>query len=101
MAHNTDPHREPEAPAAHASGSLQPDTPETAVPVMPAPESVHRWLDGEQIPPAELGTADAEKHVRFWAKVNQETERRHRVHTPRGLDAIIMEKLDAPVVKDD
>jgi hypothetical protein len=86
---------------AAAAGEPSVDTPETAVPTQPAPEPVHRWLDGESVSEADLHAPDAERHVQFWAKVNQETERRHRMQTPRGLDAIIMDKLQAPVVKDD
>lgn len=103
--HSHNQHEErPDAAASSAkaaSGSPYVDTPETAVPTQPAPEPVHRWLDGESVPDSDLHAPDAEKHVQFWAKVNKETERRHRMQTPRGLDAIIMDKLEAPVVKDD
>ena len=91
--------------AAHleqaAVGASGLDTPETAVPTQPAPEQVHRWLDGEPVTEADLSTPDAAKHVKFWAKLNEETGRRHSLKTPRGLDAIIMDKLEPPVVKDD
>jgi hypothetical protein len=88
--------------SAHpAFGMPNVETPEGSVPIQPAPEPVHRWLDGESVADADLHAPDAEKHVQFWAKVNEETERRHRLLTPRGLDAIIMDKLEAPVVKDD
>ena len=106
MKHEThNPHEERHDDAASsaqaASGSPYVDTPETSVPTQPAPEPVHRWLDGEAVSDSDLRAPDAEKHVQFWAKVNQETERRHRILTPRGLDAIIMDKLEAPVVKGD
>jgi hypothetical protein len=84
-----------------ASAGAYADTPESAVPTQPAPEPVHRWLDGESVNSAELDAPDAEKHVKFWAKVNAETERRRRLKTPSGLDAIIMDKLSPPIVKDD
>jgi hypothetical protein len=74
---------------------------ENGIPVAPAPEPVHRWLDGEPVDPADLGAPDAERHVKFWAKMKQETDRRRRLATPRGLDAVIMNKLDPPVEKDD
>jgi hypothetical protein len=100
-----DPHEErPDAAASSAEAASElsyVDTPETAVPTQPAPEPVHRWLDGEAVPDSDLHAPDAERHVQFWAKVNQETERRHRILTPRGLDAIIMDKLEAPIVKGD
>jgi hypothetical protein len=84
-----------------AADAFELDTAETAVPTQPAPEQVHRWLDGEPVAEADLRTPDAAKHVKFWAKVNEETGRRHSLKTPRGLDAIIMDKLETPVVKDD
>lgn len=74
---------------------------ENAVPTEPAPEPVHRWLDGEQVADADLTAPESARHVKFWAKVNEETERRRRQLTPRGFDAVIMEKLTPPVVKDD
>ena len=77
------------------------DASERDVPTAPAPEPVHRWLDGEKVSPAELDAPDAEKHVKFWAKVNAETARRRRMQTPSGMDAIIMDKLKPPVAKDD
>jgi hypothetical protein len=90
------------ASSAQAASELSNvDTPETSVPTQPAPEPVHRWLDGETVSDSDLHAPDAERHVQFWAKVNQETERRHRILTPRGLDAIIMDKLEPPVVKGD
>jgi len=89
------------AEKASAAPSESFDTPETGIPTAPAPEPVHRWLDGEQVNPAELDAPDAEKHVKFWAKLNAETARRRGMHTPSGMDAIIMEKLKPPVVKDD
>ena len=92
----------PEQAAASAPNSAPNlDTPETSAPTLPAPEPVHRWLDGETVADADLTAPDAEKHVKFWAKVNAETERRRRLKTPQGLDAIIMDKLAPPVVKDD
>ncbi len=94
-------HDEAARSAQAATGSPSVDTPETAVPTQPAPEPVHRWLDGEAVPESDLHAPDAEKHVQFWAKVNKETERRHRMQTPRGLDAIIMGKLEPPVRKGD
>jgi hypothetical protein len=101
--HNSHEERPDEAAssAQAASGSPYVDTPESAVPIQPAPEPVHRWLDGETVSEADLHAPDAEKHVQFWAKVNQETDRRHRMLTPRGLDAVIMNKLETPVVKGD
>jgi hypothetical protein len=104
MRHTHDSHLEPDdaaRPEEAAFGAPQLDTAENAVPIAPAPEPVHRWLDGESVADADLHAPDAEKHVKFWAKVNVETERRRRLQTPRGLDAIIMDKLSAPVVKDD
>jgi hypothetical protein len=95
--HNT-PASLPEQAAAGASGL---NTPEREIPVVPAPPPVHRWLDGESVQDKDLTQPEAEKHVKFWAKVNNETERRHRMKTPIGLDAIIMEKLEPPVAKDD
>jgi hypothetical protein len=101
--HDTHNPQEERHDAAASSAQTSPyvDTPETAVPTQPAPEPVHRWLDGETVPDSDLKAPDAEKHVQFWAKVNKETERRHHMQTPRGLDAIIMDKLSAPVVKGD
>jgi hypothetical protein len=87
--------------AAQSAGGAFADTPEDAVPTQPAPEQVHRWLDGESVPDDALHAPDAEKHVKFWAKVNEETSRRRRMPTPAGLDAIIMDKLSAPIVKDE
>lgn len=103
MLDNTDPRRDGrEARGGDGQSSeLTGDTPENSVPTAPAPEPVHRWLDGEAVDRADLSAPDAEKHVKFWAKVNEETERRRRLKTPRGLDAIIMDKLEPPVVKDD
>jgi hypothetical protein len=74
---------------------------DSSVPVEPAPEPVHRWLDGERVDQADLDSPDAKRHVEFWAKMNRETERRRRMATPRGLDAVIMEKLEPPVAQDD
>ena len=106
MKHDTpNPGREQDGAAdksgAGMSASDGLDTNERAVPTQPAPEPVHRWLDGEKVEDADLHAPDAEKHVKFWAKVNQETDRRRRLKTPRGLDAIIMNKLEPPVAKDD
>ena len=88
-------------PDQAAAGASNLDTPENSVPTQPAPEQVHRWLDGEPVAESDLRTPEAAKHVRFWAKVNEETGRLHRQKTPRGLDAIIMDKLEPPIVKDD
>lgn len=74
---------------------------DASVPVAPAPEPVHRWLDGERVDPADLDAPDAKKHVEFWAKMKRETDRRRRMATPRGLDSVIMQKLEPPVAKDD
>lgn len=74
---------------------------DASVPVAPAPEPVHRWLDGEQVSEADLKSPDARRHVEFWGKMKQETDRRRRMATPRGLDAVIMQKLEPPVEKDD
>lgn len=106
MLDSTNPRHDPDDDArreqsAAGAGAERVDTPESAVPTAPAPEPVHRWLDGEKVNPADLDAPDAEKHVKFWAKVNEETERRRRLKTPSGLDAIIMDKLKPPVVKDD
>lgn len=104
MKHDTpSSHSETEAglPEQAAAGMSDIDTGERAVPTEPAPEPVHRWLDGEKVPTAELDSPDAQKHVKFWAKVNEETARRRRLKTPSGLDAVIMDKLKPPVVKDD
>jgi hypothetical protein len=102
--HNPHEERHDEAASSAQAASGSPfgeTTPETAVPTQPAPEPVHRWLDGEAVPESDLHAPDTEKHIQFWAKVNQETDRRHRMQTPRGLDAVIMNKLQPPVVKDD
>jgi hypothetical protein len=100
--HESDDERLAEQASAAPSGNTENlDAAERDVPTAPAPEPVHRWLDGEKVSPAELDAPDAEKHVKFWAKVNAETARRRRLQTPSGLDAIIMDKLKPPVVKDD
>lgn len=106
MIHETpDPRHEPDAEQLAEQAAAAPsenfDTAERAVPTAPAPDGVHRWLDGEKVNPAELDAPDAEKHVKFWAKLNAETDRRRRLQTPSGLDAIIMDKLKPPVHKDD
>ena len=88
-------------PEQSAAGAPDLTTPEREIPTVPAPEPVHQWLDGESVKDADLAKPDAEKHVKFWAKVNSETKRRQRMKTPIGLDAIIMEKLEPPVAKDD
>lgn len=104
MHDNPNPRHDPDTNSAEqaASGAMSHlDEEAREIPATPAPEPVHRWLDGESVNPQELGAPDAEKHVKFWAKVNAETERRRRLKTPQGLDAIIMDKLEPPVVKDD
>lgn len=98
--HNDASQREP-LEAATGTPGLTEGTDEANVPVEPAPEPVHRWLDGESVDPADLDAPDAERHVKFWAKMKQETDRRRRLATPRGLDAVIMQKLEPPVAKDD
>jgi hypothetical protein len=90
-----------DAEFAGGAGAPELNTPERELPTVPAPEPVHRWLDGESVAKADLSSPEAKKHVKFWSKVNSETDRRHRMKTPRGLDAIIMEKLEPPVVKDE
>jgi hypothetical protein len=87
--------------AAAGASDLSESTPEEGIPELPAPEPVHRWLDGESVSDADLHAPDAERHVKFWAKVNEETDRRRRLKTPRGLDAIIMDKLQPPTEKGD
>ena len=89
------------APEQAAAGAPDLTTPEREIPVVPAPAPVHRWLDGESVQDADLAKPDAEKHVKFWAKLKNETDRRHRMKTPIGLDAIIMEKLQPPVAEDE
>ncbi len=77
------------------------DDAEETFPGTPAPEMIHRWLDGEAVSAQELATPDAEKHVTFWASVTEETTRRRAVKTPPHVEAIIMSNLSAPVVRDD
>jgi hypothetical protein len=77
------------------------DDAEETFPGTPAPEMIHRWLDGEAVSAQELATPDAEKHVTFWASVNSETARRRSMKTPTHVEAYIMSNLQAPVVKDD
>jgi hypothetical protein len=85
---------------AGSAGFVEPAEDES-VPVEPAPEPVHRWLDGERVEQADLDSPDAKRHVEFWAKMKRETDRRRGMATPRGLDAVIMQKLEPPVEKDD
>lgn len=92
---------EPQHTAASGAPELSEPGEDATLPVAPAPEPVHRWLDGEPVDPADLNAPDAERHVKFWAKMKDETDRRRRLATPRGLDAIIMNKLEPPVAKDD
>jgi|688.fasta_scaffold133678_2 hypothetical protein len=77
------------------------DDAEETFPGTPAPEMIHRWLDGEAVSAQELATPDAEKHVTFWASVNAETARRRAMKTPTHVAAYIMSNLSAPVVLDD
>ena|SRR5690606_34686405 len=90
----------PSSDAGQSAPRLADDAEET-FPGTPAPEMIHRWLDGEAVSPQELATPDAEKHVTFWASVNQETARRRSMKTPTHVEAIIMSKLSPPVVQDD
>jgi hypothetical protein len=77
------------------------DDADETFPGTPAPEMIHRWLDGESVPAEALAAPDAEKHVQFWAAMNRETARRRAVVTPAHVPALIMEKLHVPVVRDD
>ncbi len=54
-------------------------------------DSVDRWLDGEL---AESAVTSA-RHVAFWSRINEETERRRHVTAPAGLQERIMEMLPA------
>ena len=108
MLHDTPNSRhEPDARLDLPTNATAPSAPrladdaEETFPGTPAPEMIHRWLDGEAVSAQELATPDAEKHVAFWASVNAETARRRAVKTPTHVAAYIMQNLHTPVVQDD
>jgi hypothetical protein len=102
MNHNPDPRSDRDESDTVERNAASPEVEEErAVPTAPAPEPVHRWLDGEKVNPQDLDEPESQKHMQFWSKMQAETERRRRMKTPRGFDSIVMDKLSPPVVKDE
>jgi hypothetical protein len=99
--HEPDARLDLPAGTADRAASRLADDAEESFPGTPAPESIHRWLDGDPVNPQELTAPEAEPLVSFWASMNEETGRRRRMTTPTHVEAIIMANLSAPVVKDD
>jgi hypothetical protein len=83
----------------HAESHRERQTPESEpmtdreVPLASAqtPEAIHAWLDGE--PVNETALLAAEKEYSFWRKVEAETGRRRRMHTPSSLPGEIMKAI--------
>jgi hypothetical protein len=55
---------------------------------------INRWLDGEAPEPTSL-RGDAARHVEFWRRLGEETDRRRQVMTPPHVAAQIMAALPA------
>lgn len=55
---------------------------------------INRWLDGESVEPSAL-RGDAARHVEFWNRVGEDTNRRAQMVTPPHLPAQIMAAIHA------
>jgi hypothetical protein len=55
-------------------------------------DMINRWLDGDLAEPTTL-RGDAARHVEFWRRIGEETERRRHMVTPAHVQARIMEAL--------
>jgi hypothetical protein len=53
---------------------------------------INRWLDGELPEPTTL-RGDAARHVEFWRRIGEETDRRRHMVTPAHVQERIMEAL--------
>ena len=54
------------------------------------PAIIHAWLDGEPVDQSALHAADS---YPLWSKVQNETSRRRRMHTPTPISGAIMEAI--------
>lgn len=55
-------------------------------------ELINRWLDGEAPEPTTM-RGDAARHIEFWRRIGEETERRRQVVTPAHVTAQIMQAV--------
>jgi hypothetical protein len=55
---------------------------------------INRWLDGESVDASAL-RGDAARHVEFWRRIGEETDRRHQMVTPAHVPAQIMAAIHA------
>lgn len=106
MFHDTpDPRSEPVArplaPSTPVGSAPAFDDEMDTLPVLAAPEMIHRWLDGEAVPAAELATPEVAPFAALWADINAETARRRLMAAPAGLEAAVLANLQLPVVLDD
>ena len=87
--HGEEPRERPARPA-ESTGPLA----DREVPLAPVATSdvIHRWLDGELPEPSGMHGEGA-RHVDFWRKIGDETERRRHMVTPAHLSARIMASL--------
>ncbi len=67
----------------------------------PLPDAVHRWLDGDPVDAELLAAPEAAAHVPLWSALGRETARRRAVVTPPHVAALILDRLETPVVRDD
>jgi hypothetical protein len=67
----------------------------------PLPDAIHRWLDGENVEAELLAAPETAAQLPFWSALGQETARRRAMVTPPHVAALILERLEAPVVRDD
>jgi len=50
---------------------------------------INRWLDGELPEPSSM-RGDATRHIEFWRRIGEETDRRRHTATPAHVSAQIM-----------
>lgn len=82
-----------EEPAPRKPAEQEPAVTDREVPLSSAhtTDSIHAWLDGENVSEKQLHAA--EKEYEFWRRVEAETGKRRRMKTPSPLAGEIMKAI--------
>ncbi len=84
---NVTPQSEPAQGERRDEALAEPTDREVPIEAANTPAIIQAWLDGEPVDQSALHAADS---YALWSKVQNETSRRRRMHTPTPISGAIM-----------